>query len=162
MGEASSSSWPRIVFFDTVAGSQMSESEIYHHGQINSLVSHPTTNLICTGHEEGGISLYDYGANRITNGIKKAHASSISSLCFTKSGSHLVSASHDGSIKVWDLRKLPREDSDEAATCLNEISKAHQQKFDEGVQCLAMHPTMPFLASGGADQLIKIYEVFTA
>ena len=34
------------------------------------------------------------------------------------------------------------------------LENVHQKKYDEGVQGMAIHPTQPFLASGGADSII--------
>jgi len=39
------------------------------------------------------------------------------------------------------------------------LENVHEKKYDEGVQGMAIHPTQPFLASGGADSTIHIYEL---
>jgi len=36
-----------------------------HSAQINTLVSHPSTNLICSAHEDGAINLFDFQANKV-------------------------------------------------------------------------------------------------
>jgi striatin 1/3/4 len=77
----------------------------------------------------------------------------VSSVSFNNSngGLNLISGSHDGTIKIWDLRNYK---------VTGEFTKAHQRKYDEGVMCIAAHSKMPFFASGGADCTINIYELY--
>jgi len=63
----------------------------------------------------------------------------------------IITASHDKSIKVWDLRTQKQMDH---------VENAHLNKYDEGVQCLCTHKSLPFVASGGSDSLIKIFELY--
>lgn len=65
-------------------------------------------------------------------------------------GLSMISGSHDGSIKMWDLRNYKNS---------AEITKAHDKKYDEGVMCISSHNNVPFFASGGADCIINIYEL---
>lgn len=74
--------------------------------QINKIACHPTNNLICTGHEDGSLKLVDFTVNKVVKNFGEAHTDAISCLTFNKSGLELYTASHDGSIKVWDLRKV--------------------------------------------------------
>jgi striatin 1/3/4 len=62
----------------------------------------------------------------------------------------MISGSHDGSVKVWDLRNYKT---------VGEVKAAHTKKYDEAVMCLTAHNNVPFFASGGADCLINIYEL---
>ena len=41
-------------------------------------------------------------------------------------------------------------------TCIQEIT-AHRSKFDESVFDVAFHPSQPYIASGGADALAKVF-----
>jgi striatin 1/3/4 len=76
------------------------------------------------------------------------HTDSISSLSIDSSGTYVFSGGHDGSVRAWDVRKFQ---------CLYEIP-AHRKKFDESVNVVLRHPTLPLLASGGADALVKIFK----
>ena len=88
-----------------------------------------------------------------------------STVAFTQSGLHLISAGHDGTVKLWDLRggsgsgKSPLIDY--VSSVYPGTVKAHGRKFDEGVMCLSVHPdsSAPFFASGGADSLVNMYEL---
>ena len=33
---------------------------------INTILGHPSRNLICTGHEDGSIKVFDFTANKMT------------------------------------------------------------------------------------------------
>ena len=81
---------------------------------VNTIISHPSRNLVCTGHEDGSIKIYDFEADKVTQTIAQAHSDSVSSLAISNTGLELISGSHDGSIKVWDLRKFG------SSTALNE------------------------------------------
>lgn len=43
---------------------------------------------------------------------------------------------------------------------LHTIENAHKMKYDEGIQGLMIHPTQPFVATGGADSVISVFELF--
>lgn len=80
----------------------------------------------------------------------EAHTDGISSISYSNSGMSLITGSHDGSIKIWDLRNYKVS---------GEIAQAHGKKYDESVMCIASHNKIPFFASGGADCIINIYEL---
>ena len=108
--------------------------------------------VLAAGHENGQLNLFDYNSNRIIKTITDAHSESISCLTFCQSngGLNLISGSHDGSIKVWDLRNYK---------IIGEVPRAHGRKYDESVMCLSTHASVPFFASGGADCTVNIYEL---
>ena len=81
--------------------------------------------------------------------LTDGHEDGVSSLIYANSGLNLISSSHDGSVKVWDLRNWK---------LVGDLTSAHSKKFDEGAMCLASHSHAPFFASGGADCLINIFE----
>ena len=79
-----------------------------------------------------------------------------------------MTAGHDSSIKVWDMRALDASQNEAASAAAAEsnamkpeisLENVHQKKYDEGVQGMAIHPSQPFLASGGADSIIQIFEM---
>ncbi len=80
----------------------------------------------------------------------QAHTDSVSSLSYSSSGMSLITGSHDGSIKIWDLRNYKQ---------VGEVAQAHSKKYDESVMCIALHNKIPFFASGGADCVINIFEL---
>ncbi|VDM25429.1 unnamed protein product [Hydatigera taeniaeformis] len=54
-------------------------------------------------------------------------------------------AGHDASIRLWDV---------ETRTCVQEFT-SHRRKHDESIHSVAFHPTLPLIASAGADGLVK-------
>ena len=76
-----------------------------------------------------------------------AHLDSITSLATDPTGLYILSGSHDGSVRLWNL---------ESRTCVQEVS-AHRKKNDESIYSVAFHPTKEFFASAGADALAKIF-----
>ena len=77
-----------------------------------------------------------------------AHLDGVTSLSIDPSGFSLVSGSHDCSIRFWDLLG--------SRACVHEIP-AHREKAREGVLDVEFHPTLPFMASAGADGVVKLY-----
>lgn len=77
-----------------------------------------------------------------------AHLDGVTSLSIDPSGFSLVSGSHDCSIRFWDLLG--------SKACVHEIP-AHREKAREGVLDVEFHPTLPFMASAGADGVVKLY-----
>lgn len=54
---------------------------------------------------------------------------------------------HDCSLRLWNL---------DNKNCIQEMT-SHRKKHDESIHCIAFHPNKPFIASGGADAIVKIY-----
>lgn len=78
----------------------------------------------------------------------QAHLDGVTSLSIDASGFSLVSGSHDCSIRFWDLLGTRQ--------CVQEIT-THREKGREGVMDVEFHPTLPFMASAGADGVVKLY-----
>ena len=72
----------------------------------------------------------------------------MTSLSIDPAGFCLVSGSHDCSVRFWDLLG--------SRSCIQELS-SHREKGHEGVLAVEFHPTMPFMASAGADGVVKLY-----
>jgi striatin 1/3/4 len=150
-----------IVFFDSNSGEvekaqRLKSEQEQENDFINDIVSHPQRNLVITGHDDGGIIVFDFQSDKVIARIKKAHELPISRLAFNMSGMNLITGCHDGSINVWRLGDVLNGVKRSSLT----VEKVHKTKFDEGVLALAVHPSMPFIASGGADSITKIFELF--
>jgi striatin 1/3/4 len=76
-----------------------------------------------------------------------AHVEGISTLAIDPNGLYLLSGSHDGSLRLWNMEKK---------VCLQEIA-AHRKKHDMSVLSVAFHPSRPLIGSAGADSLAKVY-----
>lgn len=94
-----------LAFFDHGQGSLVNAFKLGDAGsQVNKVISHPVKNLIFAGLENGTLDCFDFNANQVVKTIPNAHADSISSIAISSSGMEILTASHDKSIKVWDLR----------------------------------------------------------
>jgi striatin 1/3/4 len=121
--------------------------------------------LVVTAHEDKYIRTFDIntGSNsfikyRLRNSLKHslgqcthsmlAHLDSVTSLSIDGAGFSLVSGSHDCSVRFWDLLGT--------RACVQEIT-THREKAREGVLDVEFHPSLPFMASAGADGVVKLY-----
>ncbi|KAG2020558.1 peptidase C14 [Coprinopsis cinerea AmutBmut pab1-1] len=142
-----------VKIFDIETGKEVSKlsTDISYDGtpatQINCLTSHPTMPLLVTGHEDRYIRIFDLATGQCTHSML-AHLDGVTSLSIDAAGFSLVSGSHDCSVRFWDLLG--------GRTCVQEIS-AHREKAREGVLDVDFHPSLPFMASAGADGVVKLY-----
>ncbi|OZJ02569.1 hypothetical protein BZG36_04192 [Bifiguratus adelaidae] len=117
--------------------------------QINALISHPTLPLFMTGHEDRQIRFYNLDTGKCIFTMQ-GHLDAVTSLDIDASGSHLVSGGHDASIRIWDIGSTSRP-------CIQEFT-GHRKKCDEGVTSVRYHKSLPWLVSGGADGIVKLYQ----
>lgn len=115
-------------------------------GSITKVVSHPTLPLTITAHEDRHIRFFDNKTGKQTH-VMVAHLDAVTSLAIDTNGLYLISGSHDSSVRLWNL---------ETKTCVQEIT-AHRKKFDESIFDVAFHPSIPYIASAGADALAKVF-----
>jgi len=115
--------------------------------QANKLLSHPNMNVLASAHEDNHIRIFDLNSNKVIQTIR-AHNDSVTSLAFHKASSTMISSSHDGSVKIWDLKKY---------LCLQEIKDIHYKKYDEGIHTVTCHDSQPFFTTGGADGVVKMF-----
>ncbi|KZT74248.1 WD40 repeat-like protein [Daedalea quercina L-15889] len=115
--------------------------------QANSIVSHPTMPLLITGHEDKHIRIFDILTGQCTHSML-AHLDAVTSLSIDAAGFSLVSGSHDCSVRFWDVLG--------SRACVQEVP-SHREKAREGVLDTEFHPTLPIMASAGADGVVKLY-----
>ncbi|CAH1757118.1 13009_t:CDS:10 [Entrophospora sp. SA101] len=113
--------------------------------QINRIISHPTLPLVFSAHEDKYIRFFDVNTGKCSFSMS-AHLDSVTSLGVDPSGMVLISGGHDCSIRLWDIFS--------SRQCIQEFS-SHRKKSDEGVLCVHYHPSLPWIASGGADSTAK-------
>ncbi|KAI8068503.1 WD40-repeat-containing domain protein [Gongronella butleri] len=116
-------------------------------GRINTMVAHPTMNVVLAGYEDRYIRCFDINSGKATFEMS-SHLDAVSALDIEPSGLSFVSGGHDSSLRFWDMTKTK--------SCTQEIS-AHRKKGDEGVLAVQFHPRFPWLISSGADAIVKVY-----
>lgn len=77
-----------------------------------------------------------------------AHLDAVTSLSVDAAGFALVSGGHDCSVRFWDILG--------SRACVQEVT-SHREKAREGVLDVEFHPTLPIMASAGADGVVKLY-----
>jgi striatin 1/3/4 len=77
-----------------------------------------------------------------------SHLDGVTSLSIDPSGFSLVSAGHDCSVRFWDILGTRQ--------CVQDIN-VHREKAREGVLAVEFHQSLPFVASAGADGVVKLY-----
>ncbi|DBA04986.1 TPA: hypothetical protein N0F65_006988, partial [Lagenidium giganteum] len=115
--------------------------------QVNQVVAHPTMPLVIAAHQDRRLRFYDMRAGECVSTIV-AHQDAVSSVSIDSSGLYLATGGHDGSLRVWSVAERQ---------CVFEQS-AHRPKFGEAVHSVAYHPSRGFIATSGADSLVKIFQ----
>lgn len=115
--------------------------------RINAVVTHPTSPLAITAHDNRQIRFFDLTSAKTAHVINMAHMDCVTSLDVDSAAINLVSGSHDGTVRIWNL---------ESRQCLHEIT-AHRKKYDESIFDVAFHSTKAFIASAGADAIAKVF-----
>ncbi|KAI0747858.1 WD40 repeat-like protein [Daedaleopsis nitida] len=148
-----------IKIFDIESGKELSrfqvdpvEGDDSISAQANSVVSHPTMPLLITGHEDKHIRIFDIVTGQCTHSML-AHLDAVTSLSIDATGFALVSGSHDCSVRFWDILG--------SRACIQE-STSHREKAREGVLDVEFHPSLPIMASAGADGVVKLYASSTS
>lgn len=78
--------------------------------------------------------------------VFKYHENWVRSVLIHPSGKYILSAGDDRTIRVMDIS---------SQRCLRTIQEAHPHF----VTCIAMHPSLPIMVSGGVDQKVKCWQL---
>ncbi|MBN9246372.1 MAG: serine/threonine protein kinase, partial [Hyphomicrobium sp.] len=104
-------------------------------------------NRVVTGHANGAIAVYDLESRRRLFRFKRNDAT-IWSVAFAGSEDRIVAASHDWSVAVWE-------------TASESAPAAVLEGHDNAVQAIAADAAGQWIASGGADRAIRIWNADT-
>jgi len=99
--------------------------------------------FLASGSRDKTIKIYETATGQCAMTLI-GHDNWIRGLVFHPSGKYLISVSDDKSIRVWDLKQ---------GRAIKTINDAHSHF----VSCITYHPTNPVVATGGVDDVIKIW-----
>eukprot|EP00053_Salpingoeca_punica_P024611 m.13881 g.13881 ORF g.13881 m.13881 type:complete len:966 (-) comp6991_c0_seq1:1490-4387(-) len=116
---------------------------------LSSCVILPDSKLAVLGSWDNSIYVYSVEYGRIVDSWQ-AHDDAVSALALTRNGL-LISASWDSTIKVWSLSDLDGRPKHRLVAELTE--------HDGEVRCISLHEDRRYLASGGADGLIIVWDL---
>ena len=121
----------------------------YESQQANKILCF-NNSLIVTGHEDKQIRFFDKNNNLMVKNFV-AHTDSISCLCNGINEYELLTSSHDGTVRCWDLRGGNNK-------LIFDIP-AHRKKYDEGCLSLNLIKNENLIVTSGADGIIKIFKI---
>ncbi|OQR84191.1 hypothetical protein ACHHYP_13740 [Achlya hypogyna] len=124
---------------------------------ISSLHVHPTGDHVLVGSYDRRLCWFDLDLSSTPYKTLKYHEKATRAVGFHKKYPLMASASDDGTIHIFhamvysDLIKNP-------LIVPLKILRGHEVTGGLGVMTLAFHPTLPWIASGGADNTIRLYQ----
>jgi WD40 repeat protein/class 3 adenylate cyclase len=126
-----------------------------HRGSVYSLAFHPDGRMLASGGADGTVRLWEPAGNQAL-GTLEGHTSRILALGFSPCGKFLASISGDHCVRLWEA---------DTGVCKGTLPGPAADYCCRG---LAFHPTLPLLATIGAepgvslrksDRLIMIWEL---
>ncbi len=131
--------------------------ELSTRSEFMAVAFHPDGKHLVTGQQDGTIRVWDAQTGRALGnlGIPKQP---LRGIAFSRDGKYLASMSVDGEIKLWDATRLDAQQLDGKA----EPRVAPMRARSPGV-CLnlSFSPDGRFLASGGEEYTVRIWDVET-
>ncbi|KAJ0403482.1 hypothetical protein ATCC90586_003595 [Pythium insidiosum] len=117
-----------------------------HSGIVNAVQFHPDGHCVASCSYDRTINMWD---TRVAPKARlvhhyRAHDANVTSLAFHPTGNYLVSTSNDQTIKIWDVREG------------QVLYTLHGH--DGAVNCAEFSPDMKFVASGGVDSFVMVWE----
>lgn len=95
--------------------------------QVNCLQFNPKLKMIASGHEDHFVHFFDPNSNKKIKELA-AHGDGVTGIQFGREHFEFLSTGHDGSLRVWDLRKY---------RCISD-TVIHLKKYDEGALCMSL------------------------
>ncbi|GAB5364182.1 hypothetical protein AAMO2058_000947100 [Amorphochlora amoebiformis] len=138
-----------VAVFDIETGKEIAMIKAKVASHTMDLTVHPFLNLAVTANLDGSYHILDLSQGTCVDVKQNAHRDAVTSIAIDNNGVAMATASHDQSIRIWDIRNN--------AITVDMDPNQHRKKYDEAIHCIAYHPKIPVLASGGADSVVKVF-----
>ncbi|KAL7674553.1 hypothetical protein ACOME3_000830 [Neoechinorhynchus agilis] len=100
------------------------------------------------------IQFYDLNKKRFVSSVDGCQSTFVTQLA-GRGDRVILSVSHEGTMRIW------HRESKEDWSCCQQMT-VHRTKLGEGALCVALHSTLPFAATGGADNCVRVLKVLKA
>ncbi len=133
-----------ILHQTNFSGANLAESKLANLvGRTTSVALSSDDNLLAAGGYSGMVRIFHLRTSKEI--INFSHFNLVASVAFSPSNQFLATASHDATVKLWDVQ------TGECACSFEEHSgRVHSVKF---------HPNGRFLASGGSDGTVRLWDI---
>jgi WD40 repeat protein len=147
----------QIVVWDVASGKELTtlstDAEL-NQADVYAISFSPDGKLMAAGDAGGSITIWDANTFQRLKVLPKVQKLGIEAVPFSPDGRLLASASHDGTVKLWDLTNWR-----EVATINAHETGGVDSSHEFGAKAASFSPDGRFLATGGSDKMLKLWEL---
>lgn len=151
------SGYGRIRLYDLATGQHIGLLT-GHEDTVESLAFSPDGKWLASGSYDTTIKMWDVAAALHVSGpptnpfaaTLNGHTGSVSGVAFAPDGTKLVSASADGTLRLWNLPKDGRP--------LKNLTGLLMQQHTNQIRCVAYAPNGRYIVSGGYDRKVLLWD----
>lgn len=152
----SSSADGTVILWDAASGATIGTPLTGHAGAVNTVAFSSDGSWMASGGEDGVLRLWEVPSGDLIHEIS-AHPDTIWALATSPDSTIIASGSADGTIQLWDA--ATGEPIGEPLVDLSDEDNPEDSTFI--VHSLAFSPDGQFLASGGEDNLVRLWRIET-
>jgi WD40 repeat protein/tRNA A-37 threonylcarbamoyl transferase component Bud32 len=143
-----------IKLWDTRTG-KLLQTLKGHNDVITSLAFHPDKPILATSSYDKTVKLWNLETNKEIVTLR-GHEKTVNHVAFSPKGDRVASASHDMFVRVWDFDKYLTDPANSVR-----VFPSNDAGHSGAVMAVAFHPGGKWLASGGKDRAIKLWDLTT-